>query len=246
MTTHRFNKIDISKLSLGKIRDGAKMRTFFIDYDKQLFSVQSPQLMLDWGGIPKVDEYHTTDDERRYVLYGTKPQPQSKTHETDAEHEKRSRQLEEFDSWLLSLEDWVNSDAVQQKLFEGKSSDFIHLVKAGTGDAPKKVKFKFYADRETKAPDFELCKRNPETKERDFELTDGMSLEDLRKKVFAYMGKQRLIFQIRGWTDKLTKKTPRFGLTLIIKSIEYVPPVKRVPAPKLSEQVTFIDSDDES
>jgi hypothetical protein len=60
------------------------------------------------------------------------------------------------------------------------------------------------------------------------------------------MGKQRLIFQIRGWTDKLTKKTPRFGLTLIIKSIEYVPPVKRVPAPKLSEQVTFIDSDDES
>ena len=69
--------------------------------------------------------------------------------------------------------------------------------------------------------DFELCKRNPETKERDFELTDGMSLEDLRKKVFAYMGKQRLIFQIRGWTDKLTKKTPRFGLTPIIKSIEY-------------------------
>ena len=45
MTTHRFNKIDISKLSLGKIRDGAKMRTFFIDYDKQLFSVQSPQLL---------------------------------------------------------------------------------------------------------------------------------------------------------------------------------------------------------
>ena len=77
MTTHKFNKIDVSTLSMGKIKDGAKMRTFFIDYDKQLFNVQSPQLLLDWGGIPKVDEYHTTDDERRYVLYGTQPQPQS-------------------------------------------------------------------------------------------------------------------------------------------------------------------------
>ena len=72
-----------------------------------------------------------------------------------------------------------------------------------------------------------------------------MSLEDLRKKVFAYMGKQRLIFQIRGWTDKLTKKTPRFGLTLIIKSVEYEPAKKRQPAPKMTTEVSFIDSDDE-
>eukprot|EP01044_Picomonas_judraskeda_P015288 COSAG03_NODE_2539_length_2662_cov_81.957082_2_plen_106_part_00 len=105
MTTHKYNQIDVSKLSLGKIKDGAKMRTFFIDYDKQLFSVQSPQLLLDWGGIPKVDEYHTTDAERRYVLYGLGPQPQSKTHETDAEHAKRKQELEDFDSWLHSLED---------------------------------------------------------------------------------------------------------------------------------------------
>ena len=244
MTTHKFNKIDVSKLSLGKIKDGAKMRTFFIDYDKQLFSVQSPQLLLDWGGIPKVDEYHTTDDERRYVLYGLDPQPQSKTHEDDAEYEKRCRQIDEFDTWLLSLEDWVNSEAVLKKLFDGKSHDFIHLRKHSTADGPKKVKFKFYADRKTGAPDFELCQRNPETKERDFELTDGMSLEDLRKKVFAYMGKQRLIFQIRGWTDKLTKKTPRFGLTLIIKSVEYEPAKKREPK-QTKADISFIDSDDE-
>ena len=49
MTTQRFNNIDISKLSIGKIKDSTKMRTFFIDYDNKLFSVQTPELMLDWG-----------------------------------------------------------------------------------------------------------------------------------------------------------------------------------------------------
>ena len=39
MTTQRFNNIDISKLSIGKIKDSTKMRTFFIDYDNKLFSV---------------------------------------------------------------------------------------------------------------------------------------------------------------------------------------------------------------
>ena len=50
MTTQKFNNIDVSKLSVGKIKDGTKMRTFFIDYDNKLFSVQTPQLVLDWGG----------------------------------------------------------------------------------------------------------------------------------------------------------------------------------------------------
>jgi hypothetical protein len=62
------------------------------------------------------------------------------------------------------------------------------------------------------------------------------------------MGKQRLIFQIRGWTDKIfekSKKAPRFGITMIIKSVEYEPPVKREPAAKLAAQVGFIDSDEE-
>jgi hypothetical protein len=248
MTTHKYNKIDVSKLSIGKIRDGPKMRTFFIDYDNQLFSVQTPQLLLDWGGIPKEDQYHLTDADRRYVLYGSQPQLSSKTRETVEEHEKRSQQLDDFEAWLISIEEWVNSDAILEKLFGKKSSDFIPLVRAGTGGAPNKMKFKFYADRETSDPDFELCKRNPETKDRDFELTAGMSLEDLRKNVFTYMGKQRLIFQIRGWTDKIfekSKKAPRFGITMIIKSVEYEPPVKREPAAKLAAQVGFIDSDEE-
>ena len=142
----------------------------------------------------------------------------------------------------------MNSDAILEKLFGKKSSDFIPLVRAGTGGAPNKIKFKFHVDHVTSDPDFELCKRNPETKERDFELTDGMSLEDLRQNVFGYMGKQRLIFQIRGWTDKIfekSKKAPRFGITMIIKSVEYEPPVKREPAAELAVQVGFIDSDSE-
>ena len=79
MTTQKFNKIDVSKLSVGKIKNSTNMRTFFIDYDNKLFSVQTPELMLDWGGVPKVDEYHITDADRRYVQYGTQPQPSSKS-----------------------------------------------------------------------------------------------------------------------------------------------------------------------
>ena len=67
MTTQKFNKIDVSKLSVGKIKNSTNMRTFFIDYDNKLFSVQTPELMLDWGGVPKVDEYHITDADRRYI-----------------------------------------------------------------------------------------------------------------------------------------------------------------------------------
>ena len=43
------------------------------------------------------------------------------------------------------------------------------------------------------------------------------------------MGKQRLIFQMRGWTDKIfekSKKALRFGLTLTIKAVEYTPFVR--------------------
>ena len=180
------------------------------------------------------------------MLYGSQPQLSSKTRETIQEHEKRSKQMDDFEAWLISIEEWVNSDAIQEKLFGKRCSDFIPLVRAGTGGAPNKIKFKFHVDHVTSDPDFELCKRNPETKERDFELTDGMSLEDLRKNVFGYMGKQRLIFQIRGWTDKIfekSKKAPRFGITMIIKSVEYELPVKREPAAKLAVQVGFIDSD---
>ena len=248
MTTQKFNKIDVSKLSVGKIKDGTKMRTFFIDYENKLFSVQTPQLMLDWGGIPKEDQYHLTDADRQYVLYGSEPQPSSKTHEADKEYKKRSNDLNEFEAWLISIEEWVNSDSVQKKLFGGKESDFIPLVRGGTGGAPNKVKFKFYTDRDAGDPDFELCKHNTETKTRDFELTSGMSLTDLRKKVFQYMGKQRLIFQIRGWTDKIfekSKKAPRFGLTLTIKAVEYTPVVKREPSATPPAEVSFIDSDEE-
>ena len=113
-----------------------------------------------------------------------------------------------------------------------------------TREDQKEGKFKFYADRETGDPDFALARLNPETKQRDFELTDGLSLEDLRSKVFRYMGHQRLIFQMRGWTDKLTKRTPRFGLTFIIKCVEYTPPIKREPK-QTKADISFIDSDEE-
>ena len=70
MTTIKFNDIDISKFKVTKPRDGAKMKTFFIDYDNELFTVQTPKFLLDWGGVPKKDAYHKTDADCRYVMYG--------------------------------------------------------------------------------------------------------------------------------------------------------------------------------
>ena len=247
MTTFKFKDIDVSKFSIGNIREGTKMRTFYIDYNHEIFSVQSPHLLLDWGGVPKLDQYHQKDSDRRYVLYGIEPQAASKTRETAEEYQKRSRELEAFDDWLRSIEDWVNTDSVQTKLFGTKSADFIPLVRAGTNGAPNKIKFKFYADRETGDPDFDLCQCKEGKTE--WEETEGMTLEDLRSKVFRYMGKQRFIFQIRGWTDKIFKqrrhgshKPVRFGISLVIKSVEYSAPVQREVS---TDQPEFLDSDDE-
>ena len=47
MTTIKFNDIDISKFKVTKPRDGAKMKTFFIDYDNELFTVQTPKFLLE-------------------------------------------------------------------------------------------------------------------------------------------------------------------------------------------------------
>ena len=76
-----------------------------------------------------------------------------------------------------------------------------------------------------------------------------MTLEDLHSKVFRYMGNQRFIFQIRGWTDKISKqrrhgshKPVRFGITMVIKSVEYSAPVQREVS---TDQPEFLDSDDE-
>ena len=67
-----------------------------------------------------------------------------------------------------------------------------------------------------------------------------MSPEDLRKNAFKYMGKQRLIFQIRGWTDKITKKMPRFGQTLTLKCVEY----NSLPVAKSTTPVHSVHSAD--
>ena len=63
MTTQKFNKIDVSKLSVGKIKDGTKMRTFFIDYENKLFSVQTPQLMH--AGLGRHSEGRSIPPDRR-------------------------------------------------------------------------------------------------------------------------------------------------------------------------------------
>eukprot|EP01043_Picozoa_sp_COSAG02_P091448 COSAG02_NODE_28171_length_594_cov_5.170274_2_plen_94_part_01 len=93
MTTYKISDIDLTKLSVAKVRDNAKMRSFFIDYDGGLFTVQTPQMLLDWGGIPQQDEYHPTDADRRYVMYSIHPQPMSKTFERAEEYHKREDQL---------------------------------------------------------------------------------------------------------------------------------------------------------
>jgi hypothetical protein len=238
MKTYKYTDIDPSKLSIGKINDGTKLRTFFIDYNREIFSVQSPYLMLDWGGIPRIDQYHLTDADRQYVLYGLTPQPISKTRETEEENTARFKLVENFQAWLVSLEEWATSKEVQKKLFGEREVKFFDISKSGSSENnPDKVKFKFYLDRETQDPDFELYEG------KEMKSTKDMTLDDLRDQVFRYMGTQRLIFQMRGWTDKIRRRpTPRYGITFIIKSVEYI---SKEPAKVKSNSVKFIDSSDE-
>ena len=239
MTTIKFNDIDISKFKVTKPRDGAKMKTFFIDYDNELFTVQTPKFLLDWGGVPKKDAYHKTDADCRYVMYGITAQNKAKTRETASEHSHRTQKLKQFEEWLLDIEEWIQSDTVSKVLFGKTSGDFIPLIRDGK---PNKIKFKFYCDRDTNDPSFDLYESTGDKCES--QSTSGLSIEDLRSGAFKFMTNQRLIIQFRGWTDKLVKRNqlPRYGLMMVIKGVEYS--ARNTPQ-KTNIKDEFIDTSDD-
>ena len=237
--TIRYNTIDTSKLTVGSVREGAKMRSFYVDYKGGPFVVQGPEMMMDWGGVPKLDDYHHKDSERQYVMYSLDAQQVEKTREDSEAHAKRKKSLEKFQDWLNEVEGWLNSDDVMNQVLDGRKGDCMPLLKCGNS-GPTKVKFKFYTDKDGYG-DFTVFQKQANSAiEQD---SHKMTLDHLSEHVFRYMGSQQLLFQLRGWTDKLNKRNPRYGLTLIIKSVKYSN-VK--PAKPIQQPTTFIDSDDES
>ena len=250
MSLVKFNDFNINAIKVTQLKKGKFMRNFYLDYEGGVFELQTPKFLLDWGGVPRKDEYHRTDSDRRYVMYGLDPVTDlNKTGETSEQNSKRDDELDVFKSKLLELEELMQSDDVQQRLFGHTKADFVPLYRGGDSKLstptikhmPDKVKFKFYCDRDTGDPEFELFKRSPDGTREELS-TEGMSIDHLHSEIFQFMGTQRLVISFRGWAERKPKPNMplRYGVSMIIKRVEYTKRIPK-PKPKLSISEEFLD-----
>ena len=246
MSLIKFSDFTTNAIKVTQLKNGKFMRNFYLDYDGGVFVMQTPRFLLDWGGVPRKDEYHLTDSSRRYIMYGLDPVTDlNRTRETSEQNSKRDDDLDVFKSKLLELEEMMQSDDVQQRLFGHTKVDFVPLYRGGTNNsdkhAPDKVKFKFYCDRDTDDPDFDLFKRSTDGT-REEQSTEGMSIDNLHSEIFQFMGTQRLVISFRGWAERKPKPNMplRYGVSMIIKRVEYTKRIPK-PKPKLSISEEFLD-----
>ena len=61
MSLIKFSDFTTNAIKVTQLKNGKFMRNFYLDYEGGVFELQTPKFLLDWGGVPRKDEYHRTD-----------------------------------------------------------------------------------------------------------------------------------------------------------------------------------------
>lgn len=240
------------------------------------FDIQTPEIKMDAGGIPDGDgPFYKTTAQRGFVKIPLEVNPNVKG-ETDEEREARKEKLQKFKETLEALDKHMEDNkekffgsAKQAKKYtyqpivrypqekdesdsdEEKDSPDEEVV---TVHRPPYMKAKIPIVWETDNVELDVYRVNDEgTTEFESDgkwsqLTDVVSLDDLRKHV-AYMRNVKYVLHAcKYWAQKQASNGSQqrfYGITFKVRRVEVKPYVKTTEDVSEDDGMLFEDSDDD-
>jgi len=240
------------------------------------FDIQTPEIKMDAGGIPDAEgPYYKTTASRGFVKIPLEINPNVKG-ETDEEREARREKLQKFRETLEAIDKYMEENkekffgsAKQAKKYtyqpivrypqEKDDSDSDEEKESPDEDVvtvhrPPYMKAKIPIVWETDNIDLDVYRVNDEgTPEFESDgkwsqLTDVVSLDDLRKHV-AYMRNAKYVLHAcKYWAQKQASNGSNqrfYGITFKVRRVEVKPYVKSTEEVSEDDGMLFEDSDDD-
>jgi len=265
----KYKNFDIRSISFSELNDNKKAlkRKAYLNYNNGGFNLQTNNLKLDNGGIPRISEWVKSEKDRQYCYVPLDACTDlEKTRETKDEHSKRVKETNTLKKVFQEIDDKVGSKEFQKQLFGAETEKYTHkyytIIKRKTYDddsddeekerpvVPDKFKVKFYAfDYSTgdyEGPNCDLYTKKSGEKGNGTKIdTKGMSIDDFSKYV-GYMRNMTFILQFGFWADKKKSRSDpiNYGITLTIKLVQ-VEERKQLSTQSLDYSISLLSSDDE-
>lgn len=212
--------------------------------------LQGPWTKLDNYGVPKLNQYYKTDDDRAHIRLPL---------------DESNPEIAEFAQKFKDLDDIMKSPKMMEKLFgkkaskykyspiyrEGQEVDEDAKTKDGkpVGPRPPYIKVKLdltWPEKNVKSVVYD-SELNKETNKRVRTKVENISTIDDFAKAVPYLSSVRIVIRpVKLWAHASNKKDPEFGITFKLIKIEVENSRKGANVYKnIHESDNFIDSDTE-
>ena len=233
-----FKTLNAENLDCSDLKtDGTYQDTFIINIEGERKDIQLNESIICKGGIPRIDDYHETDDKRTYFTIPLNIEKDlEKTRETKEENSKRQADATLLKEVMKNIDAMLSTDEFKEKMFgkaRVKKMEYSPLVKGyrdedddeapPEDELPLKIKIKYYWKREGDGigPSFKIFKKADSKKLVEIDTTTIPDIDTLRSEYIKYMGVMiKPVVRIQGWANK-KKGTQKclFGAKLILQQI---------------------------
>lgn len=238
--------------------DGTYQDTFMINIEGERKDIQLTESIICKGGIPRIDDYHETDDKRTYFTIPLNIEKDlEKTRENKEENVKRQKDATLLKEVMKTIDAMLSTDEFKEKMFgkaRVKKMEYSPLVKGyrdedddeapPEDELPLKIKIKYYWKREGDGigPSFKIYKKTDAKKLVEVDTTTIPDIDTLRSEYIKYMGATiKPVVRIQGWANK-KKGTQKclYGAKLILQQIAIK---DRAKSGGTTSRVMFLDEE---
>ena len=233
-----FKSLSTDKLEFSDLKtDGTYQDTFLINIEGERKDIQLTESIICKGGIPRIDDYHETDDKRTYFTIPLNIEKDlEKTTETKEENSKRQADATLLKEVMKAIDAILSTDEFKEKMFgkaRVKKMEYSPLVKGyrdeddedapPEDELPLKIKIKYYWKRDGDGigPSFKIYKKTDAKKLVEVDTTTIPDIDTLRSEYIKYMRVTiKPVVRIQGWANK-KKGTQKclYGAKLILQQI---------------------------
>jgi hypothetical protein len=254
-----YSEINVEYISFKKLEENDKTNGQLIGFPQynnkdEKVSFQSPWFKLFTYGVPQLNQYYKTDNERAHVRLPIDL--------SNPEHV-------EFVEKIKAIDEHMSSEEMKDKLLGKKGKKYkyqpiyreaqvqnddddddeeVKKPKKQTAPRPPYIKLKIHIDynsREVKTKVLESEVNSTTNKRERTELDYIKSIDDFAS-VVKYQSSIRCIFNaFKCWAHPLTKKDPEYGISLRLEKVEVEKSTMGGKYPLYESANNFIDSDTE-
>ena len=197
MTTLNYTNVNPEKITFEKFKE-----LTLIKYESKPLLIQTPWLNINAFGMPRRDEYHTTEEQLKNIHLPI--------------------DSKEFKELIQAIDNIMCKEEFKKEHLGDKHEKYTyHTMLLEKENKPASIKFKFSTTRDDKQDILTLLYKTSENENKmQRTLIDKPTVDDFMKHI-PYRSDVRCIFQIvRLWFQPSTLKNPTYGLTLELIKIE--------------------------